>query len=59
MLPSAALRFLNSALLGSDAQFVAFDPQDDFISHLDAERLSKRRWDYNTTVLIHSRPGFF
>jgi hypothetical protein len=59
ILSGSTLRTLDAALLGSDAQFVVFDPQDDFIPNLDAQRLSKRRWDHDTAVLIHSRPGFF
>jgi hypothetical protein len=59
VLPRAALRPLDAALLGRNAQFVVFDPQHDLISNLDAKGLTKRRRDYDTAILVHSGSGFF
>jgi hypothetical protein len=58
ILSSAALRPLDAALLGRDAQFVVFNPQNDLISNLDAKRLAEGGGDYDAPVLIHARPGF-
>jgi hypothetical protein len=58
-LPGTALRPLDAALLGRDAQFVVLNSQHNFISNLDAKSLPKRRGDYNMTVLVHARSGFF
>jgi hypothetical protein len=59
VLPGTALRPLDAPLLGRDAQFVVLDPQNDFISNLDTQSLTKGRGDYNTAILVHTCPGFF
>jgi hypothetical protein len=58
VLPGTALRPLDTALLGRDAQFVVFDPQHDLISNLDTQSLAKGRGDYDTAILIHTGSGF-
>jgi hypothetical protein len=58
VLPRAALRPQDAALLGGNAQFVVFDPQHHFISYLDAKRLAKGRGDYDAAILVYPRSGF-
>jgi hypothetical protein len=59
VLPGAALRSLDTALLSRDAQFIVFDPQHNFIPNLDAERPTKCRRDHDAAVLVHTGSGFF
>jgi hypothetical protein len=41
VLAGPTLRSLDAALLRRNAQFIVFDPQDDFISYLDTKRLAE------------------
>jgi hypothetical protein len=58
MLPNKALSSLDAAFRRRDPQFVILHAQDNFIADIDSQRLAKRSWYDNTTVLIDTLPGF-
>lgn len=52
MLADQALRSLQAPPQRCDAQFVAYDSQDHFVSYADAKRLAKRSRNDNAAVLL-------
>src|SRR6266403_584013 len=56
--PDTLLGSLKTAFQGCNPQFVVFDPQNDFVPDIDAERLAKRRGNHDAAVLIHAHSGF-
>src|SRR5690348_8248319 len=58
MLADKPLRPLDPAFQGSDAQFVIFHSQNDFVAGIDAQRFAKLRGNHNTAIFIHAQAGF-
>ena len=52
MLADEALRALEVAPQGGDAQLVIFDPHDDLVTRADAEALAKRSRNNDAPILI-------
>jgi hypothetical protein len=59
ILPGAVPCPLNAPLLGRDSQLIVLDTQNDFISNLNAKRLSKCRGNDDATILVYTQSGFF
>src|ERR1035441_5724223 len=58
VLPRTAPCSLNAALLGGDSQLIVLDTQNDFISSLDAKRLTECRGNDDATILVYPQSGF-
>ena len=58
ILSRAALGPLNATLLGRDSQFTVLDPQNDFISNLNAKRLADCRGNNDATVFVYTQARF-
>jgi hypothetical protein len=54
IMPGAALCPLDAVLLRRDPQFVALDPQHNFISDLDAKGFTECCWDNNAAIFVHA-----
>ena len=57
-MPGATLCPLDTVLLRRDSQLVVVDPEQNFISNLDAEGFTERCGDNDTTVFIYACPSF-
>src|ERR1035437_4046922 len=58
ILPGAALGPLNAPLLGRDSQLIVLDPQHNFISNLNAKRLTECRRNNDATVFVDALADF-
>src|SRR5579862_9882973 len=56
--PDQLLGAFDATLQSGDSQLIVFNPQDNFIARIDAQRLAKGGGDYYPTVFIDASAGF-
>src|SRR5579864_2123765 len=58
ILPSMPLSALDSALHRSDANFIFFPSQNNFVARVDSQRSAEFRRNHHASILVHLKPDF-